>query len=349
MSTGSSGFLRWGVDVMNAGLRSSLAAGTVMGCLAWIGFGGMWTDGTARAADPPAAATPPAAAPEKAPAEKAPAEKAPTADSAAPAQTAEKPAADQPAADKPAPAAEKSADAEQPAAAPGEAKPAAQPAGDPPVHAETSAAGGADEKAAHGDDSHGGGGGHGHHDPTDLSHANDGPGHANLAPRALTGIQELKSDLAIYTFVVFLLLLGVLLKFGWKPIMAGLDKREQGIRDLIAQTERNSAEAAAALRQHQSQLAAAADEARELLSQARREAEKAREEILAEARTAAQRERDRALEDIAAAKNLALREIAQKSVNTAVGLAGRILQREVSTADHAALIQEALEQFPSRN
>jgi len=197
------------------------------------------------------------------------------------------------------------------------------------------AAAAADEAAEAG---HAGGG---HHDENDLSHANASP--------SLTSLTELKGDLAIYTFLVFLLLFGILLKFGWKPIMSGLDKREQSIRDLIAQTERNAAQAEASLKANQAKLAAAADEAREMLTQARREAEQARETILAEARAAAQKERDRAVEDIASAKNVALREIAQTSVNTAVSLASRILQREVKATDHSQLIQEALEQFPSRN
>lgn len=192
-------------------------------------------------------------------------------------------------------------------------------------------------------------GGHGHHDPTDLSHANDGPGHTNAFPKALTGLQEIKADLAIYTFVVFLLLLGILLKFGWGPIMAGLDKREKSIRDLIATSERNARESEELLKQNQAKLAAAAESARELLQQARREAEQAREMIVSEARASAQREKERALEDIAAAKTVALREIAQSSVNTSITLATRILQREVSAADHANLIQEALGRFPSRN
>lgn len=312
---------------MNLSLRGWITALGLVGCLACADV-----SSSARAEDPPSTAKVEA---ETAAADKADAAKstdAKSTDATAGDKPAEQPASEGVAAEKaaaenaPSPSAEAPA-AEAGAPAHGDDKSGEAKGGDHGAHAEA----------------------HGHHDPTDLSHANDGPGHLNVAPRALTGIQELKADLAIYTFVVFLLLMGVLLKFGWKPIMAGLDKREQSIRDLIAQTERNAAAAEASLRQHQAKLAAAAEEAREVLVQARRESEQMRATIVAEARTAAQRERDRALEDIAAAKNVALREIAQSSVNTAVGLAGRILQREVSAADHAQLIREALDKFPNRN
>jgi F-type H+-transporting ATPase subunit b len=237
------------------------------------------------------------------------------------------------------------ADAEQPVTPETPAKPEKQTTGEP---AKGEHAGGDHAAGDHAAGDHAAGG-HGHHDPTDLSHANDGPGHTNAFPKALTGLQEIKADLAIYTFVVFLLLLGILLKFGWGPIMAGLDKREKSIRDLIATSERNARESEELLKQNQAKLAAAAESARELLQQARREAEQAREMIVSEARASAQREKERALEDIAAAKTVALREIAQSSVNTSITLATRILQREVSAADHANLIQEALGRFPSRN
>jgi len=276
----------------------------------------------------------------------------PTADAAKPdGKPAEKPADAKPAGEQPAseaPAAEKPAGDKPAAEAPKAETPKAEAAKEDAHHDEKPAAP-KKADAAHDAEHHDAGHDGHHHDPTDLSHANDGPGHSNVAPRSLTGIKELKADLAIYTFLVFLLLFGILLKFGWKPIMSGLDKREQSIRDLIAQTERNAAQAEASLKANQAKLAAAADEAREMLTQARREAEQARETILAEARAAAQKERDRAVEDIASAKNVALREIAQTSVNTAVSLASRILQREVKATDHSQLIQEALEQFPSRN
>ena len=96
-------------------------------------------------------------------------------------------------------------------------------------------------------------------------------------------------------------------------------------------------------------MATATEEANKIVGQARRDAEAAKDRILAEAQQLSQRERERAIEDIHAAKNVALREIAQQSVNTAVSLAGRIVHREVKPQDHAQLIREALEQFPSKN
>jgi F-type H+-transporting ATPase subunit b len=172
---------------------------------------------------------------------------------------------------------------------------------------------------------------------TDLSHGN--------ATKELASPSSFKFDLAIATFVVFALLFALLAKFAWGPISQGLDKREQHIATMIADAERNAKETQMRLQELEARLAAQAEEARQVLSAARREGEIVKEKLVGEAQAAAQAEKDRALDDIRAAKNAALREIAQKSVNTAVDLAKNLIHREVNAGDHAQLIKDSLAQF----
>lgn len=179
------------------------------------------------------------------------------------------------------------------------------------------------------------------HNEHDLTHANAGD--------QLESPAEFQADLAIWTFVVFVVLLIVLGKFAWGPITHALDERERVIADSIASAERLHAEAAAKLTDYEKQIQGAKDEVRELLERGRREAEAQGQTIVANAQAAAARESERARAEIEAAKNQALGELAQKSVDTAVSLAGQIVRRSITPADHAQLIQDAVEQFPSRN
>jgi F-type H+-transporting ATPase subunit b len=204
-----------------------------------------------------------------------------------------------------------------------------------PAHQETGGG-----EAGHAADSHSSGP-DAHHDPFDLSH--------NDATASLEDPKEFRSDLAIWTFVVFLCLLGLLLKFAWGPIMAGLEKREQSIATMIDGAKQRNEEAAEQLRQYQARLAAAGEEAQKVLLQAQREAESNKEQIIAEAQSAARRERDRAVADIESAKSAALEDITQRSVDLAVLMAGRIVQRQLEPEDQAQLIRDALEQLPSQN
>jgi F-type H+-transporting ATPase subunit b len=156
-------------------------------------------------------------------------------------------------------------------------------------------------------------------------------------------------DLAVFTAIIFLVLLAVLWYFAWGPIIEGLKKREESIAEEIAAAERSNEKAQELLAQYEKRLASASDEVRALLDQGRREADAQRQEIIAAAQDAARTEKERAVREIGAAKNEALSELAQRSVDTAVDLAGRIVGERLGAADHTRLIREALEKFPSKN
>ena len=162
-----------------------------------------------------------------------------------------------------------------------------------------------------------------------------------------TDPSEFKSDLAIFTFVVFLLLLGILLKFAWGPISKGLEKREHHIADQIAAAERANAEAKEMLAQYERKLASAQDEVRAIIEEARRDAAHTQQEILAQARADAAAEMDRAKREVETAKDQALRELAETSANLAVELAGKIIRTQLDATQHAQLVSDALSRFPA--
>lgn len=193
------------------------------------------------------------------------------------------------------------------------------------------------------------------HDAAAGEHA--GPhvhiGHANASPGLETNPADIKSDLAVWTFVVFLLLLGVLWKFAWGPLATGLEKREHSIADEIAAAQRAHEEAKQLLADHERRLAGAADEVRAMIEQARRDGEQVKAEILAEAKAGADAERTRAIHDIEAATVQALHSLAEKSADIVVDLAGKIVQSKLSPEEHSRLVREAVGRFsaaaPSEN
>jgi F-type H+-transporting ATPase subunit b len=155
--------------------------------------------------------------------------------------------------------------------------------------------------------------------------------------------------MAIFTAVVFLLLVVGLYLAAWKPIMEGLEKREHTIVGNIEAAERANAEAQLRLQEYEAKLAAAAEEATRMVAGARKDAEAAGERIIAAAQEEAARQRERTIADIDAAKRAALSELATKSTDVAMTLAQRIVGREVKAADHQNLIQDMLAQLPSQN
>ncbi|MCG8584231.1 MAG: F0F1 ATP synthase subunit B [Pirellulales bacterium] len=171
-------------------------------------------------------------------------------------------------------------------------------------------------------------------------------GHADAGPM-LSDPTEFKWDLALWSAVVFVLLVLVLWKFAWGPICEALDRRETHISDQIAGVERANEEAKRNLADYEKKLAEASNEVREMIEEARRDADHTRQEIVADAKREAEAERDRALRDIETAKGSALKELAENSANLAVDLAGKIIEEKLKPEDHSALIRKAVDGFPA--
>jgi len=151
-----------------------------------------------------------------------------------------------------------------------------------------------------------------------------------------------QTDLAVWSFAVFLALLALLTKFAWKPIMQGLEKREEGIARQIAETKAANEEAKRMLASYERRLAEATDEVRGMLEEARRDADNTRQTIVAEARKAADEEKARAKHEIQLAKDDALSQIAEKAGQLAVDVAGKFLREKLGKDDHTRLVRESV-------
>ena len=177
----------------------------------------------------------------------------------------------------------------------------------------------------------------------DAAHADHG---AHAADPFATDPLSFKADLALWTLVVFIVLLIVLKKFAWGPIIAGLDAREQRVANHISQAEEASAEAKKLLVDYESKLATAQDEVRSILDEAKRNAELVKEEIVEKAKSEAAAEAARAKRDIQSARDQAMQELLQTSANLAVDLASKIIKSKLSAAEHQQLISDTLAKFP---
>ncbi len=151
-----------------------------------------------------------------------------------------------------------------------------------------------------------------------------------------------RTDLALWTGVVFLLLFLVLWKFAWGPIRDGLDKRERRIADEISSAERTNQEARQLLADYQQKLTNSEEEVRRMLEQARYDAERVGQEMIDKARAASEAEHQRAVREIEAATAGAMKELAERSASLAVDLAGKIVGSRLDPSSHARLIEQAV-------
>jgi F-type H+-transporting ATPase subunit b len=189
---------------------------------------------------------------------------------------------------------------------------------------------------------------HGHGHGPEIGH--NPP--AGVAQKDFESPAWFQTDLAIWSFAVFLALLALLTKFAWKPILDGLERREEGIAQQIAETKASNEEARRMLASYERRLAEASEEVRGMLEEARRDAEATRQAIVAEARKAADEEKARAKHEIQLAKDDALSQIAEKAGHLAVEVAGKFLRDKLGPDEQSRLVRESvasLSQRPSIN
>jgi F-type H+-transporting ATPase subunit b len=159
---------------------------------------------------------------------------------------------------------------------------------------------------------------------------------------------EFKTDLAIYTFLVFALLLGLLYKYAWGPVTEGLERREMSIRDNIAAAEAARLKAEKMLAEHAAKLDKVQDEVREILAEARRDAEHTKNDIMATAQKEAEATRQRAVQDIERARDQAMDELFAHMGRVVSEATEQVLGRALTGADNDRLIDEALSGFAQR-
>ena len=153
---------------------------------------------------------------------------------------------------------------------------------------------------------------------------------------------------AIWTLGIFLLVVLVLGKFAWGPVLALLQQREEFIHRSLADAKHDRDEADARLKEYTAKIQASRNEAAQIVEEARRDGERLREDLRTKARSEADRLIQSAERQIQLETSRALEQIRREAVDLSVMIASKIIQRNLSKEDNERLIDEALKQVESR-
>ena len=149
----------------------------------------------------------------------------------------------------------------------------------------------------------------------------------------------------LWTLVIFGLVLAVLGKFAWKPILTALQQREAFIRDSLAQAKKDRSEAETRLQAIEERLANARNEATEIVDEGRRDAEAVKRKTEQDARAEADAILERAKREIGLACDTAIKELYDLTAVLATDAAGKIISRQLDPKEHQRLIAESIEQL----
>jgi F-type H+-transporting ATPase subunit b len=167
---------------------------------------------------------------------------------------------------------------------------------------------------------------------------------AGIEPHSQTGVR-LDYTMFVATWLVFLILLAILYKFVFKPILAGLDKREQDIRQAVADADRIKAEVAQLDERRRQHLAETEARVRQMIVDARASAEEAAEAIRKQTAEEARLVLEAARRQITEAEGQARTNLRRESVELAVTLASRIVAQNLDDEGHRELTNKLLREL----
>lgn len=150
-----------------------------------------------------------------------------------------------------------------------------------------------------------------------------------------------------FQVVNFALLLYILNRFLFKPLLGRMDERSSKIERGLEDAETAARDRELARAEREAAVAEARKEAAEMLARANKIAEDTRNEILADARTEAERVSARAREEIVAEKDRAMAELRAQVADLALAAAGKLVRSEMDGAVQRRLVEEFLAEVPA--
>lgn len=148
----------------------------------------------------------------------------------------------------------------------------------------------------------------------------------------------------LFQLVMFIILMALLKKFAWGPLMGIMKQREEHVAGEITAAENSRQEAKKLVEEQRSLLKEARSEAQNLIENAKKQGDLQREEIIATARTEADRMKEAAKLEIEQQKEKAVAAIREQVAHLSVLVASKVIEKELNAADQDKLISEYIQE-----
>ena len=154
--------------------------------------------------------------------------------------------------------------------------------------------------------------------------------------------------LFIWTILTFLVLVALLARFAWRPLLQALERRQAAIAKSLEDAQHARQELERLNRESAQMMQQARVEAEAIVSRSRSDAEVLREELKQKSRAEAAAIVKSAERQIQFEMARAVQQIRSEAIDLSVAMASKILRRQVSKEDHEGLIEETLKQVETR-
>jgi F-type H+-transporting ATPase subunit b len=151
----------------------------------------------------------------------------------------------------------------------------------------------------------------------------------------------------IWGTLSFLIVLGLIWKFGWPGIKKGMEARTERIRTDLEAADSAKAEAEGVLAGYQAQVADAKSEGSRIIEEARQTADSMKRDLQAQAEADIAAMRQKAAADIESAKAQAMADLRGEVATIAIGAAERVVEHNLDPETNKALVESFIDQVGS--
>ena len=163
----------------------------------------------------------------------------------------------------------------------------------------------------------------------------------------LASLIDVNPGLIAWTLITFILVMIVLSRVAWKPILGLIEEREKAIVDAIDAAKKERAEAERLLAEQKSAIADARREAAEMMAKNRDEVAKFREELMAKSKKEADDLLANARRTIDEERVKAVADVKKTAVDLVLAATAKLLGTQLDESKHRQLVNEYIEKLPN--
>lgn len=156
---------------------------------------------------------------------------------------------------------------------------------------------------------------------------------------------DISPGLIFWQAITFIILLFVLKRLAWKPILSALSQRENAIKDSLEKAEKAKEEAQKVLQENQASIAKAEEESKKIIEQSRAYADKLKDQMLKESKDQAQKIIEDASSEIERKKEETFNELKTRVAEIAIQAAEKILSENLNKDSNKKLVDKYLDEI----
>jgi F-type H+-transporting ATPase subunit b len=159
------------------------------------------------------------------------------------------------------------------------------------------------------------------------------------------GLLKVDPGLLLWTIITFIVLVLIMWRAAWKPLVDALDVRAEKVRSDIENAEKNRIESEQLLAEHERMMDRAKEEAIKIIAEGKSDAEKLKDSVVARANSEAKELTERAKKEIFLAKEKALDELKAEVVILSTEIASKIIAKNLKPDDQKAIVEKAIKKL----